>query len=134
MTDIQKQDQQASSPKPQTFAGVTKAQMQQFRQEYGQDAVKALAVPIGDETLEFVVRKPSRLEYERQTETVLKAREGKIAQAMSASRTLVLTCTLAPSQEQVAAALDKYPALADKLSEPIGAMAGADAEVREITF
>lgn len=136
MTDIQKQDPQASSTKTQTFAGLNDivARMREFRQEYGQDAVKALTIPVGGEVFQFVIRKPSRLDYERYNETTMKIREGKVAQAMSASRTLVLTCTLAPGTEAVAAALDKYAALPEKLAEPLLALAGADAEVREETF
>lgn len=134
MTDIQKQDQPTQPHTPQTFAGVTRTQMTEYRREYGHDAVKALTVPVGGDLLQVIVRKPSRLEYERHTETLMKIRENKVAQALSANRNLVISCTLAPDTTAINAALDKYPALADKLAEPILGMAGADAEVREETF
>lgn len=117
-----------------TFAGITQEQMAAHRREYGKEGVKALSVPLGAKAMQVIIRKPSRTEYERHTETLMKLREGKVGQALSANRTLVLACTLAPAVEEMAATLNEYPALTDKLAEPILNMAGADIEVREETF
>ena len=84
--------------------------------------------------MEWVYRAPERMEYERYTETLMKIRDGKVAVALSANRTLVLACTLAPAAEQLAVTLDAFPMLADKLAEPILKLAGADVEIREKTF
>lgn len=118
----------------ETFAGITREQMRQFRQEHGEDFVKALSIPLGGKIMQVVVRKPSRVEFERHTETLMKLRENKVQHAMGANRALVQACTLAPDEQTLKQALDTYPALADKLAEPVLAMAGADAEVREETF
>lgn len=121
--------------RPETFAGATRAQMAEFRRVHGSDRVKALTVPLpGSSSLQVIMRAPERLEYERHSETLMKIRDNKVAQALQANRTLVLACTLAPEASELAAALDRYPALADKLAEPILNMAGADVEVREETF
>lgn len=127
--------QQPTSAPSDSFAGVTRQEMRAFRQEHGEDAVKALTVPLGgNRKLQVIVRKPDRLEYEKHTETLMKLRENKVAAALSANRNLVIACTLAPDEATVSAALTQYPALADKLAEPILNMAGADAEVREEDF
>jgi hypothetical protein len=117
-----------------TFAGVTRDQVRQFRQEHGEDFVKTLSIPLGGKVLQVIVRKPSRVEFERHTETLMKLRENKVQHALGANRTLVQACALAPDAATLKEALDTYPALADKLAEPVLAMAGADAEVREETF
>ncbi|GGL15902.1 hypothetical protein [Deinococcus radiotolerans] len=131
---MSEQTPQTTPARPDTFAGATRQQVQAWRNEYGEDAVKTLSIPLGGRPFQVILRKPGRLDYEKHTETLMKLREGKVAQAMSANRALVMTCTLAPDTATLAAALDQYPALADKLAEPALSMAGADAEVREETF
>ncbi|MFC6592414.1 hypothetical protein ACFP81_10685 [Deinococcus lacus] len=126
----------APATQPQTFAGLPdiRSSMAQFRREYGESRVKALSAMVGDRRVEVVVRAPTRLEHDRHTATVLKIREGKTETAMTATRQLLLTCTLAPDAAALAATLDEYPALADKFGETLLDMAGAEAEVREETF
>ena len=120
----------------QAFAGLSdiRASMAQFRREHGEERVKALSAVAAGRKVEVVVRAPSRAEYDRHNETMMKLREGKTAQALSATRNLLLDCTLAPSRAELAGLLDSYPALADKFGESVMDMAGADAEVREETF
>lgn len=125
-----------TTPAAESFAGLSdiRTRMAEFRSQHGQDRVKALTVPLDSEQVQVVVRAPSRLEYERHTETLMKLREGKTAQALSATRTLVMSCALAPAADVLSGKLELYPALVDKLGEKILDMAGADAEVREETF
>lgn len=119
----------------QTFAGITKDQMGKLRQEHGEDCVKAVTIPLPNgKSVQWIYRAPERMEYERYTETLMKIRDGKVAVALAANRTLVVACTLAPPPETLAATLDAFPMLADKLAEPILKLAGADVEIREETF
>lgn len=131
-------DAAAPAPQPvsatETFAGLTRAQVAALRGTHGHDRVKALSVPtVSGQRLQVVVRAPSRDEYERYMETLVKL-EKNPAKALNANRTLLLTCLLAPDAAAVGTSLDAQPALVDKLIEPVLTMAGADAEVREETF
>ena len=126
----------ATAPAPQAFAGLPdiRRSMAEFRREHGEERVKALSTTVESRRVEVVVRAPSRAEYDRHNETMMKLREGKTATALSATRNLLLDCTLAPSRAELAGLLDSYPALADKFGESVLNMAGAEAEVREETF
>ncbi|MCD0156011.1 hypothetical protein [Deinococcus sp. 6GRE01] len=117
-----------------THAGITASRMNELRAEYGEHSVKALTAPMPGGAVQVIVRAPTRAEYDRYQETLLKIRDNKVAQALAANRRLVIDCLLAPAATDLAPALDRYPALADKLAEPILQMAGAEAEVREETF
>ncbi|GGI87250.1 hypothetical protein [Deinococcus wulumuqiensis] len=129
------QEQQQPQPTPtDTFAGLTRAQVAELRRTHGVERVKTLSAPTAaGQRLQVVVRAPSRDEYDRYVETLAKFKE-RTAQALSANRTLLMSCLLAPDAAAVAVALDAQPALVDKLVEPVLSMAGADAEVREETF
>lgn len=118
-----------------TFAGFTNSQRDALRAQYGEGRVSGLEVKLpSGKLLEWAYRAPERMEYERFMETAAKLRDGKAAQALGANRTLVLACTLGPDNERMTAVLDSFPMLVLQLSEPILKMAGADVEVREITF
>ena len=119
--------------KPRTFAGATKPKVQEWRSEYGEDRVRLSSVPVGAERLQFVVHAPSRADYDRYVAALAKA-ERDYNKMTVATRNLFAACLLAPSIDEVRAVWERYPALADKMSEPILMMAGMDAEVREETF
>lgn len=128
------EQQQPTLNTDDTFAGLTRAEMAELRRKHGEDRVKALSAPGSrGQRVQVVVRAPTRDEYERYMETMLKL-EKQTARALGASRQLLMTCLLAPDAAALASELDARPFLVDKFAEPVMNMAGADAEVREETF
>ncbi|MFC5846738.1 hypothetical protein [Deinococcus petrolearius] len=125
-------DQQTTET-PETYAGLTREQVQALRREHGAERVKLLSAPVGNRRLQVVVRAPTRDEYDRYLETMIKL-EKQPGRALAANRTLLLACLLAPDPKTVTPEFDARPALVDKFVEPVLNMAGADAEVREETF
>ncbi len=123
-----------SEEAPRTFAGASKSQVESWRAEHGEDRIRLSSVPIGaSERLQYIVRAPSRTEYNRYLSEVAKADRSFDRMAV-ADRNLFNACLLAPAAEEVRDAWEKFPALADKMVEPILKMAGTEAEVREETF
>lgn len=115
------------------FAGMTKTKLESLRQEHG--GLKALRVPLPDSSpIDVLIRKPTRLEYERYLDATSKVKAGNMGAATTAARNLVRTCVLAPDEATLTGLMDTYAALPDKLIEPALAMIGADIEVQEITF
>lgn len=112
-----------------TFAGKTKAEMASFRAQYGEDRV----VTRSFKGVQVILRAPEQVEFNRYVQEMGKmARSPEIA--LNASRRLVLACLLAPSPQEVGAAMDRYVAMPEKLAEVVLELAGADAEVMEETF
>jgi hypothetical protein len=133
MSDEQIQGNFPTKPAP-TFATVTKAQIDAWRQEHGEERVRLASVPVGaGERFQFVIQAPSRAEYDRYVAALAKA-DRDYNRMSVATRNLFSACLLAPGIDAVRDVWDRYPALADKMAEPILLMAGADAEVREETF
>lgn len=117
-----------------TFAGATKAQVEAWRQEHGEDRVRLSSVgTVGSARFQFVVRAPERAEYDRYVSALTKA-ERDYTKITVATRNILGACLLAPTLDEVRAIWDRFPALADKMAEPILQMAGAESEVREETF
>lgn len=131
-------DEQNPIPAPvtngPTFAGLTRDQQQDLLRKHGEGRVKKLTAPgLNGQRVEIIVRAPTRDEYERYMETMVKM-EKQTARALAANRTLLISCLVAPDAATVAAEFDARPFLVDKFVEPVLNMAGADAEVREETF
>ncbi|GGR00307.1 DUF6848 family protein [Deinococcus ruber] len=122
-----------ASAAPTTFAGVSKAKVTEWRSEYGDDRVKLLSVPIGSERQQFIVRGPSKGEYDRYLSEVAKS-DRNFDRVNVATRNLFASCLLAPDIDTIRAIWERYPALTNTMTEPVMTMAGTDLEVREETF
>jgi hypothetical protein len=125
---------QTAAPAPQpTYAGMTKAQVGELRAQYGEDRVKTASIPTGKTKFQYIVRAPSKADYQQYENAVLKA-ERNMDRIGIASRNLFKACLLAPTAEAVQEVWDAHPAIVMAMMEPILKMAGLDVEATEETF
>ncbi|THF70504.1 hypothetical protein E7T06_07305 [Deinococcus sp. Arct2-2] len=132
MTDFD-QPTQPQPEKPTTFAGATRTQVKDWQNEHGEDRVKLLSVPVGQGRQQFIIRAPSRGEYNHYLSNIAKS-DRSFDRVNLATRNLFSTCLLAPDVDTIKAIWEQYPALTDTMTEPVMKLAGTDLEVREETF
>lgn len=92
--------------------------------------VKKFTLKLADGPQDFVLRPPSWAEYSGWRQMIRNSDERKSA---SANRQLLLFCTLWPDPKgpDYQTVIDRFPGIADNLTNKIGEMAGLTAEVEE---
>ena len=92
--------------------------------------VKKFSVKLSDGKQDVVLRPPSWHEYSMWRQMIRNSDERKSA---SANRQLLLCCTVWPDPKgsDYQPLVDRYPGIADNLTNKIGEMAGLTAEVEE---
>lgn len=118
------------------IAGLTETQFNDKNATYG-GRLKILTATVQeggqDVEVDIIVRPPTRPEYDKHTQDMLKVR-GRPDILSTAGPNLVRNCLIAPSVDEFNLIHDRYPALADGFESELLKMAGAAAEVREKSF